>query len=659
MGMEELDRANPFFDQRIPIEVRKPEYFDRKEVQHLTLRVLSGSRSGGGHGGGGHNQVGHVGLLGGNNNSSSSSSKEKLLHIEITDDNDPFFLFTLDVGEEDFHELKRDQSLLVDFAQFPDKFIELVVSCLSTNEGIIRSENGMPTTNYQNYHQKMSSLSADNMNDKDTPHLANIFSIGNITLQSPESTHNNINENNNLHHDTEGGGKNDNNSIDRNNSNDNNNNNTGNNNNSSKHEVVASTPTNTNSNSHMKTALSTGLNSLHSHSSQIQMQHTSIIPQPHFIARLDCRPDSATAVLSIVEANRFKELTHLSLILRAGNDPAIKIYLAGRLSQFMDANTRLYSSLEKTEDKLRKETIRATNLENQLMNLQNTMDQRLREININHTSESSKLREELTSNFEEERGRHRDEINSLQERTQEVIKTLQQRLDMTEETNKDLTQAKYDLESNVRDLTSRLDVSEHNLDLSKTEVGALQESNRDLAQSKVQQDKEISRLTQEIQHLGKAIEEKNDAVKQAQQLRIDAESARARSDESCEVFRCNALQVQEKLEASVQEVSRSNAAISRLQTEAKTMKAKLKAKTDLMKQTEKLVDEHQRTIHEGKKTVKSMQEEKKELVEETIFEFDSIFILPNILDPAAIKTLSPISGWRFPFSLPVPPKVTP
>jgi hypothetical protein len=31
------------------------------------------------------------------------------LHLQITDDQDAFFLFTLDVGEEDFHELRRDQ----------------------------------------------------------------------------------------------------------------------------------------------------------------------------------------------------------------------------------------------------------------------------------------------------------------------------------------------------------------------------------------------------------------------------------------------------------------------------------------------------------------------------------------------------------------------
>ena len=43
---------------------------------------------------------------------------------------DPFFLYTLDVGEDDFHELKRDQSLLVDFEAFPRKVIELLDSCI-------------------------------------------------------------------------------------------------------------------------------------------------------------------------------------------------------------------------------------------------------------------------------------------------------------------------------------------------------------------------------------------------------------------------------------------------------------------------------------------------------------------------------------------------
>lgn len=43
---------------------------------------------------------------------------------------DPYFLYTLDVNEADFHALKKEQSLLVDFAAFPSKFIELLEQCL-------------------------------------------------------------------------------------------------------------------------------------------------------------------------------------------------------------------------------------------------------------------------------------------------------------------------------------------------------------------------------------------------------------------------------------------------------------------------------------------------------------------------------------------------
>jgi hypothetical protein len=38
-------------------------------------------------------------------------------------------LYFLDVGEQDFHQLKREQSIRVDFSVFPSEIIELVESC--------------------------------------------------------------------------------------------------------------------------------------------------------------------------------------------------------------------------------------------------------------------------------------------------------------------------------------------------------------------------------------------------------------------------------------------------------------------------------------------------------------------------------------------------
>jgi len=68
---------------------RRGEFAEDESLRYLTIRLLTGSRH--------------------SNNNSSSTIRERLLHIEITDEQEPYFLYTLDVGEDDFHELKKDQ----------------------------------------------------------------------------------------------------------------------------------------------------------------------------------------------------------------------------------------------------------------------------------------------------------------------------------------------------------------------------------------------------------------------------------------------------------------------------------------------------------------------------------------------------------------------
>ena len=69
------------------------------------------------------------------------------MRVEITDDDgvDPCFLYFWRVSEEEFHELKTQQRLLVDFATFPANLIELLQCCLkdsnnSAGEGDIEAE---------------------------------------------------------------------------------------------------------------------------------------------------------------------------------------------------------------------------------------------------------------------------------------------------------------------------------------------------------------------------------------------------------------------------------------------------------------------------------------------------------------------------------------
>ncbi|XP_049911481.1 spindle assembly abnormal protein 6 homolog [Epinephelus moara] len=56
------------------------------------------------------------------------------LLVRLTDDIDPYFLFNLSISEEDFQSLKVQQGLLIDFASFPQKFIDLLNLCYSEQE---------------------------------------------------------------------------------------------------------------------------------------------------------------------------------------------------------------------------------------------------------------------------------------------------------------------------------------------------------------------------------------------------------------------------------------------------------------------------------------------------------------------------------------------
>jgi hypothetical protein len=54
-----------------------------------------------------------------------------VLGIQITDDDDPYFLCSLLVTEEDFKSLKVEQGLLVDFDHFPSQLVRLLDECVS------------------------------------------------------------------------------------------------------------------------------------------------------------------------------------------------------------------------------------------------------------------------------------------------------------------------------------------------------------------------------------------------------------------------------------------------------------------------------------------------------------------------------------------------
>ncbi|CAM9813304.1 unnamed protein product, partial [Ectocarpus fasciculatus] len=107
----ELFREKPIFEATLDLCIQAGAHTDAKNTA-LVFRILEGTRQ-----------------------QSSSNQTEKIFHFELTDSSEPFFLYILDIGEYDFHNLKRDQSIIVDFLAFPAKLVALLKTCMGGQGG--------------------------------------------------------------------------------------------------------------------------------------------------------------------------------------------------------------------------------------------------------------------------------------------------------------------------------------------------------------------------------------------------------------------------------------------------------------------------------------------------------------------------------------------
>jgi spindle assembly abnormal protein 6 len=121
-----------------------------------------------------------------------------------------------------------------------------------------------------------------------------------------------------------------------------------------------------------------------------------------FLARLEASPSSSTSsssnsygssvsnssssssaglsTFSLVETNHFKELTHLSLRFRAGNDSAVKAYLAARLRQLRAEGASLTQQLADTDSALCRERQAAAAAVAEVEHLRTSRERDLRDL---------------------------------------------------------------------------------------------------------------------------------------------------------------------------------------------------------------------------------------------------------------------------------------
>lgn len=394
------------------------------------------------------------------------------LLLKLTDDLDPFFLFTLPISDEDFQSLKVQQGLLVDFASFPQKFIDLLNLCYS--------------------------------------------------------------------------------------------------------------------------------------------QQTS--ENPRFLLQLSCQSAALDGPgnLSVVEANAFKHLNHLSLRLIQGSDRDVKDYLAACFSTLKAEKLALETRLQKTEE----------DLSRRLTDVQQTLSQR----NI----ELDKLRSDWTSQTSCLSSRHSQELQSEREKTVELQKRLQQqseqvlqdldsshkrsnqqlqcRLSELEASCKELTEAKYKNDSVIRELKIKLAGAEEEFQHAKQQVASLRRENATLDTEIHDKERLASQLQMRVAVLEQGISDKEQLVCRTKEVLEATQQQRASLEENAESKERHVKKLEATVKSMSEEQKKANGIIKKLQGEIRELLGKIKVKNSVTVSQEKLLQETSAQLQRLEKEFQSAQE---------------------------------------------------
>ena len=420
------------YDNQIKVRIKSP---DREEWQTmLSLKV-------------------EMKTIGGHN--------DPILMIELTDENNPFFLFTLECGESEFISLKAEQNLVFDFQQFPSKFIEILELCPAV--------------------KKANTLTEDS---------AEKFSCTLMVGYSEAPT------------------------------------------------------------------------------------------------------------LNIIESNGFRQLVHLSLKFKQGDDENMKKYLATRLQEFKAENLDLKTKLENTEDAL---------------NLQNTANEKLKaevkvereenaklsdSIKLDAQRQFNDLREQMLGELESSNAKHTSEKSKMKETLEGQIAELNQKLAKELAHKNELESKILKLEANGRELVAKTEKQAHEIDIQLNELNLLRGTNKNLDTTKFSQEKSLVELRVRSETMLKQLEDKEQLAKNATGLYEASKEQCSQLEETIAILKSNAGKMEEKLVMSAQEINKGNEIIKQLHSDLKATKQKAKLKEGVCAQQEQLIEQNKRAIEE-------------------------------------------------------------
>jgi spindle assembly abnormal protein 6 len=306
------------------------------------------------------------------------------------------------------------------------------------------------------------------------------------------------------------------------------------------------------------------------------------------------------ALLSIIEANPFKHLTHLSLRFVAGNDAAVKKYLADCLKEANDQNAILRDRFQTME----------SDLSIQLSRSDETLKQRVSELESlradwtlhtnslvsKHAQELATAKEKSLQALTESQQKIEEEKRDIERCHQAKSRDYETKIGELQASNKELTEHKYKSESTIHELRTKLSSLEDENQRLRQDVQTLRADNSSLDATCHDRDKTVHQLKTRLAVLEQEVKDKEEVVTKNSLLLQTTSEQRVKAEGLLEQKERDLAKLESTVKSLSSEVMKGNEIIQRLQTELKSYKDKVKLKSVVTTKQEMLIREKDNVV---------------------------------------------------------------
>ncbi|KAI9333007.1 hypothetical protein BDR26DRAFT_620753 [Obelidium mucronatum] len=318
------------------------------------------------------------------------------------------------------------------------------------------------------------------------------------------------------------------------------------------------------------------------------------------------------SVLSIVETNAFRHITHLSLDFVGGSDHEIKLHLASLVTLLEQQVKQLDDSLKDSQNDLGS---KLADCRNQVVLLKRELD----ELKVAYAEQASKLELQASLKLQSEReefSRERDSLRMEFERgRRESEKNFEERIRSVTAENSSLQSTNNQLQSRLQSLDqshSSLQLKVHSLEqeLSSTrqEIANLRQSNHQLSVQNSDWERSADGLRVRLEGCEKALAAREDQVRSLERERLEESQTRGRLEETLEGLKIQNAGLDEGFRKASEEINKGNEIIRKIQTDLKSAKSKIKLKNVVTLQQEKLLDERASIIEMHEKELAALKQ---------------------------------------------------